>query len=411
MTVCRLIKFKDFITLQRGFDLPKKDRAYGPYPVVASTEIDGYHAEYKVSPPGVTTGRSGALGEVQYISDPFWPLNTSLWVKNFKYNLPRYVCYFLKTLHLERYNSGAGVPTLNRNHLDNIEICIHDLPEQRKIAAILSAYDDLIENNTRRTKILEETAQLIYCEWFVNFRFPGHENVNLVDSPMGKMPEGWEIRPVEEILEYHIGGGWGKEEPESRNTYPAYVIRGTDIPDARNNLTPSVPLRFHTESNLKARILQPGDIVFEVSGGSKDQPVGRALLIHEYLLNKFDNPVMCASFCKLLRPDPSILLPELFYLHLEEIYQNRQIMKYQVQSTGITNFKFQHFLENEIVTIPPKPLQAAFKEKISPMFDEIQLLGLKNENLGSTRDLLLPKLISGEVGVSELDIDIGEAET
>ena len=83
-------------------------------------------------------------------------------------------------------------------------------------------------------------------------------------------------------------------------------------------------------------------------------------------------------------------------------------MKYMVQSTGITNFKFQHFLENEILTIPSKPLQAAFREKTSPMFDEIQFFGLKNENLVSTRDILLPKLISGELrvpGVDEVDDD------
>ena len=102
------IFFKDFVTLQRGFDLPKKDMVSGPYPVFGSTSIIGYHNQYKVLPPGVVTGRSGSLGEIQYIQEKYWPHNTSLWVKDFKSNHPMYVYYFLKTLDLSRFNSGVG---------------------------------------------------------------------------------------------------------------------------------------------------------------------------------------------------------------------------------------------------------------------------------------------------------------
>ncbi|NLF10567.1 MAG: hypothetical protein GX597_02135 [Anaerolineaceae bacterium] len=194
------IAFGDFVTLQRGFDLPKSQRRPGAYPVVASTSVVDWHDEFKVKPPGVATGRSGALGEVLFIDKPFWPLNTVLWVRDFKGNLPKYVYYLLKTLDLGRYNSGAGVPTLNRNHLKTLSLQVHSLPVQRKIAAILSAYDDLIENNRRRIKILEEMAQALYREWFVEFRFPGHEAVRMVDSPLGMIPEGWEVRSTVEIV-------------------------------------------------------------------------------------------------------------------------------------------------------------------------------------------------------------------
>ncbi|MBI4232360.1 restriction endonuclease subunit S, partial [Candidatus Peregrinibacteria bacterium] len=179
------MKFKEFVTLQRGFDLPRSQMIEGEYPVIGSTSIIGFHNEYKKEPPGVVTGRSGSLGVVQYINCKYWPHNTSLWVKDFKGNFPRYVYYLLKTLPLANYNAGAGVPTLNRNHLDNLGIQIHDLSGQRKVSRILSAYDDLIENNTRRIQILEEMAQRIYREWFVDFRFPGHEKVKFVDSEMG----------------------------------------------------------------------------------------------------------------------------------------------------------------------------------------------------------------------------------
>src|SRR3989344_9099541 len=126
----REIKFKDFVVLQRGFDLPRQDRNDGEYPVVASTSITGYHNEYRVESPCVTTGRSGALGEVLYIKSKCWPLNTVLWVKDFRGNNPYFVYSKLKTLHLEQYNSGAGVPTLNRNHLDQILIDLPPLDSQ-----------------------------------------------------------------------------------------------------------------------------------------------------------------------------------------------------------------------------------------------------------------------------------------
>ncbi|MBM4136981.1 MAG: restriction endonuclease subunit S, partial [Nitrospira sp.] len=147
-------EFKDFVTLQRGFDLPKNSMLDGPYPVVGSTSVIGYHCEYKVEGPGVVTGRSGSLGEVQYIEGNFWAHNTVLWVKDFKGNYQRYVYYLLKTLDLKRFNSGVGVPTLNRNDLDKLEIGVHDFRSQQVIASILSAYDDLIENNLKRIKIL-----------------------------------------------------------------------------------------------------------------------------------------------------------------------------------------------------------------------------------------------------------------
>ncbi|MDP3794354.1 MAG: restriction endonuclease subunit S, partial [bacterium] len=192
------VKFKDFVKLQRGFDLPQQNRVSGEYPVIASTSIVDHHTAYKVEAPCVTTGRSGALGEVLYVNQKCWPLNTALWVKDFKGNNPYFVYCVLKILHLEQYNSGAGVPTLNRNHLDELVIEIPPSPTQKQIADVLSAYDDLIENNTKRIKILEQMAQAIYKEWFVYFRFPGHEKVKMIDSKteFGKIPEGWGVKKL-----------------------------------------------------------------------------------------------------------------------------------------------------------------------------------------------------------------------
>lgn len=113
-------KVGDLLTLQRGFDLPIKNRVEGTVPIYASTGINGYHNEYKVKAPGIVTGRSGSLGTVTYVSKDFWPLNTALWVKEFKKVTPPYVFFFLRSLKLANYNGGAAVPTLNRNDVHRI---------------------------------------------------------------------------------------------------------------------------------------------------------------------------------------------------------------------------------------------------------------------------------------------------
>lgn len=307
---------------------------------------------------------------------------------------------------------GSSQQAYTISALKNVKIPLPPLPTQKRIADILSTYDDLIENNRRRIQILEEMAQNLYREWFVKFRFPIYredgtierihnpETDKMRDSQLGLVPEGWEVKTVGEILEKHIGGGWGNENLDEKHTVSGYVVRGTDIPPAKGGDIDGCPFRFHKESNMASRKLEKQDIVFEVSGGSKGQPVGRSLYITERLLRGFDDIAMCASFCKLLRVNPSRLAPVMFYLHLTEIYDNGIIDKYQVQSTGITNFKFQFFLDSEQVIVPPKKIQEVFAEKADNFFSAIHTLGAKNNKLKQTRDLLLPKLISGKIEVA-----------
>lgn len=115
------VQVGDLLTLQRGFDLPVKVRKNGAIPIYASTGINGYHNEHKVEGPGIVTGRSGSLGSVMFVIGNFWPLNTALWVKEFKQVTPHYALFFLRELQLENYNGGAAVPTLNRNDVHRIE--------------------------------------------------------------------------------------------------------------------------------------------------------------------------------------------------------------------------------------------------------------------------------------------------
>ncbi|MDD2598981.1 MAG: restriction endonuclease subunit S [Kiritimatiellae bacterium] len=122
----------ELVTLQRGFDLPVGLREEGHVPIYASTGVNGFHSQAKVKGPGVVTGRSGSLGTVMYVSDDFWPLNTALWVKQFKNVPPLFTSYLLRSMNLEQYNGGAAVPTLNRNDVHRVEVLkpAHQLIEE-----------------------------------------------------------------------------------------------------------------------------------------------------------------------------------------------------------------------------------------------------------------------------------------
>lgn len=197
----------ELITLQRGYDLPESQRRPGDVPVVGSAGINGYHDTARAKAPGVTLGRSGAsFGKVSFVRKDFWPHNAALFVTDFKGNDPLFIRYLLESLDFSSLNSGSAQQSLNRNYVYGISVRKFDLPAQRRIAGILSAYDDLIENNQRRIKILEQMARSLYREWFVNFRFPGHEKVPLVDSPLGKIPKGWEVKLVKDILSRRAAG-------------------------------------------------------------------------------------------------------------------------------------------------------------------------------------------------------------
>jgi type I restriction enzyme S subunit len=371
---------------------------------VSSSGITGYHDEAKISPPGVVTGRYGTLGAVFFVEEPFWPLNTTLYVSDFHGNDRRFVSYFLRCQGFESRDGAAAVPGINRNVLHRLPARRPPLATQRKIAAALSAYDDLIENNTRRTKLLEEMVMRMYRDWFIHFRYPGNEDVPLVDSEMGPLPKGWRVATPKDAVSFHIGGGWGVDQPNNTYPLPAKVVRGTDIPRVSLLDVSTCPLRYHKAANLKNRLLIAGDIILEVSGGSKGQPVGRSALVSRGLLAELAADSICASFCKLVRCDPTKLAPEIFNYRLRDAYESGEIGIYQTQSTGISNLRFEQLLERLPLVIPPKGLQSSFVEAIQPGLSQAGLLGIQVRNLRATRDLLLPRLISGTIDVTDLDI-------
>jgi type I restriction enzyme S subunit len=392
----KAIQFKDFITLQRGFDLPRHSRDEGEYPVIAATGMHGSHSEFKVYPPGVITGRSGSLGEVVFVERPYWPLNTTLWVKDFKGNDPRYVYYFLKTLDLKRFNSGAGVPTLNRNHLDTLLITVHDSQSQIKIAAILSAYDDLIENNLRRIKIVEEMAQTLYREWFVKFRFPGHQKVRMVNSPLGKIPEGWEVGTLDDVLTTLESGSRPKGgiDPEARGvpSIGAENIIGLGRYDYSKQ-------KFVTRdffNNMNRGHIQSGDVVLYKDGAQ----IGRKSMFRD----GFPHVECCINeHVFILRSNGRCSQNYLFFwLDQPEMTQNIINLNANAAQPGIN----QSGVRGLSILLPPASLLKIAEQVLEPMMGALFNNAKRNNILRQTRDLLLPKLINGELDVSDLDVKI-----
>ena len=288
---------------------------------------------------------------------------------------------------------GRGAANQMRIAIGAIKSYEFDFPEievQRKITSVLSVYDNLIENNQKQIKLLEEAAQRLYKEWFVDLRFPGYENTVIVDG----VPEGWGRKTVAESLSFHGNGGWGKEFPIGKNEHHGRVIRGTDIENIKAGRFTDIPLRYHTDNDVKKRTLKKDDIVFELSNGNINN-IGRCLLVDDLVLKNCGKNTICASFCKLLCPVDRLHALMLYWEIQDMQTSGRMLPLKKHGANGINNFDFEGFL-NHIVLIPNDltmllPIETIMK-KISIIQGQFALLT-------EARDRLLPKLMSGEIEV------------
>jgi type I restriction enzyme S subunit len=330
----------------------------GDIPVLGSTGIIGYHNKVKINPPGVITGRSGTIGLVQYTDKPYWPHNTSLWVKDYKLNHPKFVYYKLQTLNLNRFNAGASVPTLNRNNLDNLIIESPDIPTQKEIASILSTYDGLIDTNRRRIHLLEEVALLLFREWFVYLHFPGYKKVNIINN----IPKGWEKLRVRDIIKtVNSRKKLQKSDYCKEGIYPC-IDQSQDFIGGYTNKkdyliiinTPIVVFGDHT------RIIKYIDFPF-VSGAD-----GTQLLISK------KNSITSEFLYFILK---NINLSNYFYAR---------------------HFKF---LKEQWVLVPDKDLSLRFNQYSLKIMRQISILRKINQKLTQVRGLLLPRLMNGTIKV------------
>lgn len=357
------ILFDDFCRLNRGFDLPNDNIVEGDVPVVASSSIKAFHNVAKVKGPGVVTGRSGTLGIVQYIEQDFWPLNTSLYVKDFKGNSPKFCFYVLQMMHLENFNAGAGVPTLNQNHLHKLKIKVPaTYDEQEKVASVLSNYDTLIDINTKRIKLLEESAHELYKEWFVRMRFPGYEQTKFVKG----IPEGWKYMRIDEFAELSAGSDKPKDFSE-------FVTDDYKVPVFSNGIT-NDGLQGYTRT---ARITEPSVTV------SARGTIGFVRLREE--------PYVPIVRLVVLMPQKN-RLPLIFMYHL--------IDSIPIFGTGASQEQLTVPDFSKVkVLVPTKNLTNIFSEIVKPLYTELNLLKDTNNNLSATRDRLLPRLLSGGLKV------------
>lgn len=290
-------------------------------------------------------------------------------------------------------DSGSTREALTKEDIEKFKIKLPSLSIQQRIGSILSAYDDLVEVNNQRIKLLEQTARELYKEWFVRMRFPKYKKAKFKKG----IPTEWRVESIGKVIDYHIGGGWGNDNKDNQFSVSGYVIRGTDIPKVRAGQANQNVYRFHKASNMKSRELIEGDIVFETAGGSEGQPLGRTCYITQEILDAYGDKVMAASFCKQVR---TTSIPSLYlYYFINYLYDTGMIETYQIQSTGISNFQFEPFFKFQQIILPKDDLMQSFHNMVLPMQKQIAVLGNKNTQLRQIRDRLLARLISGKLQV------------
>ena len=287
---------------------------------------------------------------------------------------------------------GATREALTKAAIERFTIPLPPIEVQRKIAVVLSAYDDLIENNNRRIKLLEEMAQRIYREWFVGFRYPGHEAVPLVESELGPIPEGWTACPLSDLVSTQYGY---TESATSKPIGPRF-LRGMDINKTSYVDWSTVPYCPIAASDLDRYRLVRGDVLV-----IRMADPGKVGIVEQ------DVNAVFASYLIRVRPVDTRIDPYvLFYFMSSDQYQSFV----SGASTGTTRKSLSAPLITSIsIALPPSELQILFVNQVAQLRDLITGLVRSNTTLRNSRDLLLPRLISGEIDVSALDVVVPEA--
>lgn len=391
----------DVVTFQRGHDLPVKETTGGIYPVVGSNGIIAYHNQFTTSRPCLTIGRSGNVGGVHFFNMDCWAHNTTLYAKEFKGIDPKFLYYYLKTLRLVEYRSGSAVPTLNRNHIHPIEICIPEsLLEQEKITLMLSVLDEKIELNNRMNKVLEEMAQAIFKRWFVDFEFPNEsgEPYKSSDGKMGwceelkkEIPKGWEVQVLPQVAD--IIDCLHSKKPD-RQKEGRVLLQVWNIAEA-GKLDMSDKYLISEEDYQKwiSRIeVKEGDCVIT--------NVGRVGAVAQ-IPSKYKFAVgrnMTAVRPHINKISPTFLLE---YLLSEEM--RKEINSKMDTGTILDSLNVKGIMKLRII-LPPFTVIEAFENIVRPIRKKIEDNIKLNFLLSNLRDTLLHKLMSGEIDVSQVEL-------
>ena len=361
MSGWRTAELGTFITLKRGYDLPQQRRIDGEIPIFSSSGISGFHNEAIVKAPGVVTGRYGTIGQVFFAETDYWPLNTTLYVEDFHGNDPQFVYYFLKTIEWKKFTSSSAVPGINRNTVHKEVVVFPDVITQKAIAEHLALIDKKIEINCKINDNLQQQAMTLYASMFLDN--PTLETTagtlkDIADITMGQSPSGSSYN------EDGIGEVFYQGRAEFGYRFPTRRL-------------------FTTEPK---RMAKAGDVLLSVRAPVGDLNVayercciGRGLgAIHGR--NGHQSFVLYTMFA--LRP---------------------QLDVYNGEGTVFGSIN-RNTLNDMPIAIPSDDAIVAFEAVVRPMDDMIRTNYEENCRLQELRDSLLPRLMSGEVNVSNIDI-------
>lgn len=406
----------DVIELKRGYDLPQKERLPGDVPLVSSSGFTDTHAKAMVKGPGVVTGRYGTLGQVFYVEQDFWPLNTTLYVRDFKGNDPRFISYFLRDVDFLAYSDKAAVPGLNRNHLHQARVRIPTDPtEQRAIAHILGTLDDMIALNRRANETLEAMARTLFKAWFVDFEpvraklegrwqrgqslpgLPAHlydiVPDRLVESELGEIPEGWRHSTIGEEVTVCGGSTPSTKEPE-------FWEGGQHCWATPKDLS---ALKFPVLLDTDRKITDAG--LAKISSGLL--PVGTVLLSSRAPIGYLaiaEVPTAINQGFIAMKCDGT--LPNVFVLpwcreSMDAIVGNANGSTFQEISKS--NFRPLR------VVVPSDQVLTSFTRSAGSLYRQLAENERESRSLARLRDTLLPKLISGELRVPDAERMVGAA--
>lgn len=422
----KTIPLNEFITLQRGFDLPQDKRIKGDIPVIASTGIVGYHNEEKVQAPGVVIGRSGSIGGGQYITNNFWPLNTTLWVKYFKGHHPRFVYYLLKSIDFSQFNVGSGVPTLNRNHLSGVLVADTSYSYEKEVSNVIGILDDKINLNKKINQTLEQMSQTLFKSWFVDFD-PVIDNALDAGNPipealqsraelrqkvrnsadfkplpaeirslfpsefeeteLGWVPKGWKIDNIGGLSDKIFSGGTPNTSTEE---YWNGALNWFSSGETRNALI------IETEKKITATGVKNSSTRLSVAGDILIASAGQGHTRGQTSLNTIDTYINQSVVCiRPIKPSYSTWL----YFNLSSRYTEMRAISDSHSIRGSLTTKL---ISSMKVASPTDELISLFDINCSVFISKIKNNLELSRELKKLRDTLLPKLISGELSLEDL---------
>lgn len=348
------------VSLQRGFDITQTQQVSGIYPVVSSSGIKSYHDAWQVKGPGVVIGRKGTLGSTFYVEGNFWPHDTTLWVKEFHGNVPRFIFYYLGFLNLGVYDVGSSNPTLNRNHLHLLSACVPSPKEQQSISAVLTSLDDKIDLLHRQNQTLEAMAETLFRQWFVE-----------------EAQEGWDERPLSRIANFLNGLACQKYPPANDlEKLPVLKIR-----ELSNGISETAD--WATSQVKPGYIVEAGDVIFAWSASLMVKVWdGEKCVLNQHLFK-----VTSDEF------------PKWFYLRWCKHHLAEFIAVAASHATTMGHIK-RGDLDAAMVLVPPPPVLETMSKQMQPLLDKQIAIAKQRKTLEKLRDTLLPKLMSGEVRVA-----------